>query len=113
MHPARRPAQGPRGVAAQTPTRHPLHRRGGATPRPHHRLAFSHGVPLFKEGQSATCAAESLVILGALPPAAEKALRTALDNSASATAASGRAWTLRLGPVRTLGVLAGRHIALR
>jgi len=82
-------------------------------------LAISRGVPLFNDGQSAACAsvyevaAESLVTLGALPPAAEKALRTALDESARTAEASERAWTLRRGLDRALGALEGRHTALR
>ena len=82
-------------------------------------LAVKRGVPLFNDGQPAACAAiyevtaESLLALGQLPPAAEKALRVALDDTARNSDAGERAWTLRRGLDRALVALEGHHTALR
>eukprot|EP01031_Cornospumella_fuschlensis_P052928 gene52928-biopygen42624 len=91
----------------------------GASPARVIALAIKRGVPLFNDGQPAACAsvyeltAESLVSLGQLPPAAEKALRTALDESSRAADATERAWTLRRGLDRALTALEGHHTVMR
>jgi uncharacterized surface protein with fasciclin (FAS1) repeats len=91
----------------------------GASPARVIALAIKRGVPLFNDGQPAACAsvyeltAESLVTLGQLPPAAEKALRTALDESTRAADATERAWTLRRGLDRALTALEGHHTVMR
>ena len=82
-------------------------------------LAVKRGAPLFNDGQPAACAAiyevtaESILALGQLPPAAEKALRGALDGTARTSDAGERAWTLRRGLDCALVALEGHHTALR